>query len=35
MLDKLNGTMKEISGEAEPHKEAIQEGDTGYFSEDN
>jgi hypothetical protein len=35
MLDKLNETMKEISGEEEPLKEAIVAGDTGYFSENN
>jgi hypothetical protein len=35
MLDKLEGRMKEVSGEGEPLKEAIVEGDTGYFSENN
>jgi hypothetical protein len=35
MLDKLNERMKEISGKEKPLKEAILEGDTGYFSENN
>jgi transposase len=35
MLDQMNGAMQELSGEAEPLKEAIVEGDTGYYSEKN
>ncbi|MDR1863476.1 MAG: IS1182 family transposase, partial [Treponema sp.] len=35
MPDKLNETMKEIRDEEEPLKEALMEGDTGYFSEKN
>jgi hypothetical protein len=35
MLDQLNETMQELSGEDEPLKTAIVEGDTGYFSENN
>jgi transposase len=35
MLDQLQGTMRELSGKREPLKEAIVEGDTGYFSENN
>jgi transposase len=35
MLDKLNETMKELSGKKKPLKKAVVEGDTGYFSENN
>jgi hypothetical protein len=35
MLDNLKETMKGMSGEEEPLKDAIVEGDTGYFSEKN
>jgi transposase len=35
MLDKLNETMKEITGKEAPLKGALVEGDTGYFSEEN
>jgi hypothetical protein len=35
ILNKLNETMKELRGEEEPLKEAIEEGETGYFSENN
>jgi hypothetical protein len=35
MLEKLEKTMEELSGEDEPLAEALLTGDTGYFSEDN
>jgi transposase len=35
MLDKLNENMKLITGKEEPLKNALVEGDTGYFSEEN
>jgi transposase len=35
MLDKLNETMKEVTGKEEPLKQALLMGDTGYFSENN
>ena len=35
MLDSLEENMQKVSGEEEPLKGALLEGDTGYFSEDN
>jgi hypothetical protein len=34
-LDKLNDTMKEVTGKEGPLKKALLTGDTGYFSESN
>jgi len=35
MLDSLEETMKEVTGKKEPLKNALVQGDTGYFSEEN
>jgi hypothetical protein len=35
MLDQLKETMQEVTGKEEPLKDALVEGDTGYFSEEN
>jgi len=35
MLDRLEGTMKELTGKEKPLKKALIEGDAGYFSEEN
>jgi transposase len=35
MLDRLEETMKELTGKEKPLKKALVEGDTGYFSEEN
>jgi hypothetical protein len=35
MPGKLNGAMQEMSGEREPLKNAVMEGDTGFFSGNN
>jgi len=35
MMDSLEENMKAITGKKEPLKEALLEGDTGYFSENN
>jgi hypothetical protein len=35
LLEKLEETMKELTGEEAPLEKAIVEGDTGYFSENN
>ena len=35
MLGRLEETMKELTGKGKPLKEALIEGDTGYFSEEN
>ena len=35
MLERLEGTMQELTGKEEPLKKALVEGDTGFFTEDN